>query len=85
MIALEQARQHLESLSLKQAVEAVGNTLDVAANKQWTYAEMLEQLLDTEVAARRERYLSTSSPSENKIVVRMSSRQGVTCIDVGSQ
>ena len=27
----------------------------------------------------------SSSPSENKIVVRMSSRQGVTCIDVGSQ
>ena len=34
MIALEQARQHLETLGLKQAVEALDNTLDVAANKQ---------------------------------------------------
>ena len=59
MIALEQARQHLESLGLKQAVEVLDNTLDVAANKQLTYPEMLEQLLGTEVAARRERYLST--------------------------
>ena len=59
MIALEQARQHLETLGLKQAVEILDNTLDVAANKQLTYPEMLEQLLGAEVAARRERYLST--------------------------
>ena len=59
MIALEQARKHLETLGLKQAVEILDNTLDVAANKQLTYPEMLEQLLGAEVAARRERYLST--------------------------
>ena len=59
MIALEQARQHLETLGLKQAVEILDNTLDVAANKQLTYPEMLEQLRGAEVAARRERYLST--------------------------
>ena len=59
MIALEQARQHLETLGLKQAVEVLDNTLDVAASKQLTYPEMLEQLLGAEVAARRERYLST--------------------------
>ena len=59
MIALEQARQHLETLGLKQAVEILDNTLDTAANKQMTYPEMLEQLLGAEVAARRERYLST--------------------------
>ena len=35
------------------------DTLDVAANKQLTYPETLEQLLGAEVAARRERYLST--------------------------
>ena len=58
-IALEQARQHLENLGLKQAVEVLDNTLDIAASKQLTYPEMLEQLLGTEVAARRERYLST--------------------------
>ena len=59
MIALEQARQHLETLGLKQAVEVLDNTLDSAAAKQLTYPEMLEQLLSAEVEARRERYLST--------------------------
>ena len=59
MIALEQARQYLESLGLKQAVEVLDNTLDTAAVKQLTYPEMLEQLLSAEVEARRERYLST--------------------------
>ena len=34
MIALEPARQHLESLGLKQAVEVLENTLDSAASKQ---------------------------------------------------
>ena len=59
MIALEQVRQHLETLELKQAVEALENSLDSAANKQLTYPEMLELLLGAEVEARRERYLST--------------------------
>ena len=59
MVALEPARKHLETLGLKQAVEILDNTLYVAANKQLTYPEMLEQLLGAEVAARRERYLST--------------------------
>ena len=59
MIALEQARQHLESLGIKQAVEVFDNTLDVAASQQLTYPEMLEQLLGAEVEARRERYLTT--------------------------
>ena len=59
MIALEQARQYLETLGLKQSVEVLDNTLDVAANKQLTYPEMLEKLLGAEVAACRERYLST--------------------------
>ena len=57
--ALEQARQYLESLGLKQAVEVLDNTLDSAASKQLTCPEMLEQLLGTEVEARRESYLST--------------------------
>ena len=59
MIALEQARQHLETLGLKQAVEVLDNTLDAAANKQLPYPEMLAELLGVEVAARRERYLTT--------------------------
>ena len=59
MIALEQARQHLETLGLKQAVEILDNTLDAAANKQMPYPDMLAELLGTEVATRRERYLTT--------------------------
>ena len=34
MIALEQARERLESLGLQPAVEAMDNILDAAANKQ---------------------------------------------------
>ena len=59
MIALEQARQHLETLGLKQAVEVLYNTLDAAASKQLPYPEMLAELLGAEVAARRERYRTT--------------------------
>ena len=61
MIALEQARQHLETLGLKQAVEILDNTLDAAANKQLPYPEMLAELLGAEVAARRQRYLITKT------------------------
>ena len=61
MIALEQARQHLETLGLKQAVEILDNTLAAAASKQLTYPEMLEQLLGVEVSARKERYLATKT------------------------
>ena len=59
MIALEQARQHLETLGLKQAVEVLDNTMDSAASKQLPYPDMLAELLGAEVAARRERYLTT--------------------------
>ena len=59
MIALDQARRHLETLGLKQAVEILDNTLDAAASRQLPYSEMLAELLGAEVAARRERYLTT--------------------------
>ena len=58
-MALEQARQYLETLGLKQAWEVLDNSLDAAANKQLTYPEMLAEPLGVEVAARRERYLAT--------------------------
>ena len=61
MIALEQARQHLESLGLNQAVEVLDNTLDSAASKQLPYPDMLAELLGAAVAARRERYLTTKT------------------------
>ena len=57
MIALEQARQHLETLGIKQAVEVLDNTLDAAAHKQLPYPEMP----GVEVTARRECYLTTKT------------------------
>ena len=59
MIALEQARQYMESLGLTEAVEVLDSRLDAAASKQMPYPDMLADLLGVEVAARRERYLST--------------------------
>ena len=59
MIALEQARQYMESLDMKAAVEVLDSRLDAAASKQMPYPEMLADLLGVEVSARRERYLTT--------------------------
>ena len=55
LIALDQVRQHLETLGLKQAVEVLDNTLDAAASTQLPYPETLAELLGAEVAARYER------------------------------
>ena len=59
MIAIEQARAHLETLGLSQAVEVLDSRLDAAARKQLPYPEMLADLLGAEVTARMERYLTT--------------------------
>ena len=59
MIALEQARQYMESLGLTEAVEVLDSRLDAAASKQMPYPDMLADLLGVEVSARRERYLTT--------------------------
>ena len=59
MIALEQARQYMESLGLTEAVEVLDSRLDAAASEQMPYPEMLADLLGVEVSARRERYLTT--------------------------
>ena len=59
MIALEQARRHMETLGMTQAVEVLDSRLDDAARKQLPYPEMLADLLGAEVSARRERYLTT--------------------------
>ena len=40
-------------------MEALDNSLDTAASKQLAYPEMLAQLLEVEVSARTERYLTT--------------------------
>ena len=52
MIALEQVRQYLETLGLKQAVEVLDNTLDAAASKQLTYPEMLAELQRRGIASQ---------------------------------
>jgi DNA replication protein DnaC len=57
MIALEQARQYLESLGLSEAAAVLDSRLDRAAQRQLSYPEALADLLGFEVAARRERYL----------------------------
>ena len=57
--AVKRARQYLKTLGLKQAVEILDNTLDSAASRQLPYPDMLAELLGAEVAARRERYLTT--------------------------
>ena len=59
MIALEQARRHLETLGMTQAMEVLENRLDDAARRQLPYPEMLADLLGVEVSARRECYLTT--------------------------
>ena len=59
MIALEQARRHLETLGMTQAMEVLENRLDDAARRQLPYPEMLADLLGVEVSARREHYLTT--------------------------
>ena len=59
MIALEQARHYLEHFGLEQAAAVLEGRLEAAARQQAPYAEFLADLLGTEAAARRERYLRT--------------------------
>ena len=59
MIALEQARAHLEHLGLAQAAAVLDSRLEAAAQQELPYAEFLAELLSREVAVRRERYLVT--------------------------
>lgn len=59
MLAIEQARHHLEHLGLTQAAGILEGRLEAAAQKQVSYADFLADLLRFEVAARRDRYLRT--------------------------
>ncbi len=59
MIALEQARAHLEQLGLAQAAAVLEGRLEAAAQRELPDAEFLADLLGREVAVRRERYLVT--------------------------
>jgi hypothetical protein len=57
MIPAAQARQHLEQLGLTEAAAVLDSRLEVAAQKQVPYADFLADLLGSEMAVRRERYL----------------------------
>jgi len=59
VIALDRARQSLEGLGLTQAAAVLESRLEAAAMQQMTYADFLADLLDAELAVRRERYLKT--------------------------
>jgi DNA replication protein DnaC len=59
VITLERARQHLATLGLAQAGAVLDSRLEQAAKAQPPYADFLADLLEAEVAARRERYLWT--------------------------
>lgn len=58
MIAVEKARQQLLDLGLSQAASILDSRLEAASQKDLTYADFLTDLLDTELAARRERYIT---------------------------
>ena len=58
MLAVEQARMHLEQLGLNQAAAVLDSRLEVAAQREANYADFLADLLGIEAAARRERYLT---------------------------
>jgi DNA replication protein DnaC len=57
MIAVERARQSLETLGLTQAAAILESQLEAAATQKLTYVEFLADLLDAELAVRRDRYL----------------------------
>ena len=59
MIALERARHYLEQLGLDEAAAVLESRLEAAAQEQRAYADFLADLLGTETAVRRERYLRT--------------------------
>ncbi len=58
MIALEKARQQLTDLGLSQAAGILDSRLDTATKKDLTYTDFLVDLLDAELAARRDRYIT---------------------------
>ena len=55
MIAVEQARLHLEQLGLTQAAAVLDSRLQHATRKELSYADFLVDLLRVEATARRER------------------------------
>ena len=61
-MALERARQHLLTLGLQDAAEALDARLEQAAKQEVPYVEFLLDLLETELAVRPTRGRSKNSP-----------------------
>jgi len=59
LLTLEQLHQNLLQLQLTEAEAVLEAHLDRAANHDLAYAELLCELLDVEISARRTRYLKT--------------------------
>lgn len=57
MILLERTRQALETLGMTQAASVLESRLEAATARQSTYLDFLHDLLEAELAVRRERYL----------------------------
>jgi len=58
VIVLERARQQLKDLGLSQAAELLDSRLESAAQGQLSYADFLSDLLEAELSARRDRYIT---------------------------
>lgn len=59
MIALEKARTYLEQFGLTQAAGVLDSRMQIASQKNLSYADFLVDLLGIEAGVRRERYLKT--------------------------
>ncbi len=59
MIELTRVREGLEFLGLNEMAAVLDSRLEAAAQKDKTYLEFLTDLVDSELAVRRERYLKT--------------------------
>ncbi len=80
MIVLERARQHLLALGLRDAAEALDARLEEAAKREVPYADFLVDLLETELAVRRRRYLDTRTK-----LARLPFRKTLEDFDFGAQ
>jgi DNA replication protein DnaC len=58
-IALERAREQLETLGLIEAAATLDARLEAASKREMPYADFLAELLHAELHVRRQRYLQT--------------------------
>ena len=56
---MERIREHLGTLRLVRTLAQLDTLLDEATRREWTYAELLDRLLNDEIGAKTERSLAT--------------------------